>query len=189
MGGAKTGKTDKRARLIDSAAKLTHEHGFGRTALADIARDAEVPLGNIYYYFRTKAEIGEAIIARQAAGLREIREQWAPCSPKDRLLAFVQSVADNREALARSGCPIGSLCSELHKDGGSLATQSGQPFHELLVWLEMQFASMDRAREKAALALHLLSALQGAALLANTFHDPNLIVMETDQLRKWIHAL
>jgi len=30
--------------------------------LADIAREAEVPLGNVYYYFKTKDEIGEAIV-------------------------------------------------------------------------------------------------------------------------------
>jgi hypothetical protein len=53
----------------------------------------------------------------------------------------------------------------------------------------MQFAAMGRGREKTALALHLLSALEGAAVLAHTFHNPELIVVETDQLRKWLHGL
>jgi TetR/AcrR family transcriptional repressor of nem operon len=71
----------------------------------------------------------------------------------------------------------------------TLATQSGQPFQERLSWLEAQFAALGKSREKSALALHLLSALQGAALLVNTFRDPELIVVETDKLRKWLRGL
>jgi len=44
----------KRTRLINTASKLAHEHGFNQTTLADIARDSGVPLGNVYYYFKTK---------------------------------------------------------------------------------------------------------------------------------------
>jgi TetR/AcrR family transcriptional repressor of nem operon len=182
-------KEDKRSRLIDSAARLTYERGFGRTALADIARDAKVPLGNIYYYFKTKGEIGEEVVGRLVAYVREMRERSEAGSPQDCLLAFVQTVNDNREALAYRGCPVGTLCTELGKDGGELAAQAGQPFRELLTWMEMQFAAMGKGREKAALALHLLSALEGAALLAHTFNNPDLIVVETDLLRKWIRGL
>jgi TetR/AcrR family transcriptional regulator, transcriptional repressor for nem operon len=185
-----SGKTDKRSRLIDTASKLTYERGFAKMALADIARDAVVPLGNIYYYFKTKAEIGEAFIARRIAEVREMRRQCErSAQARDRLLAFVQIVADNREALARSGCPVGSLCAELHKEAGDLAAQSGEPFRELLNWFEAQFAGIGREREKTAFALHLLSALQGVALLANTFHDPELVVTEVEQLRGWIGGL
>jgi TetR/AcrR family transcriptional regulator, transcriptional repressor for nem operon len=183
-------KTDKRSRLIDTASKLTYERGFAKMALADIARDAAIPLGNIYYYFKTKAEIGEAVIARRVAEVREMRRLCERSSQaRDRLLAFVQVVADNREALARSGCPVGSLCAELHKEAGELAAQSGQPFKELLNWFEVQFTAIGKGREKTALALHLLSALQGVALLANTFHDPELVVIEAEQLQTWIRGL
>ena len=54
--------TDKRTRLIETAAKLTHEHGFNRTSLADIAEESGVPLGNVYYYFKTKEALGEALV-------------------------------------------------------------------------------------------------------------------------------
>jgi len=53
----------------------------------------------------------------------------------------------------------------------------------------MQFAALGKGREKKALALHLLSALQGVSLLANCFEDPKLVVIETDQLKEWIRAL
>jgi len=58
-----------------------------------------------------------------------------------------------------------------------------------LNWIEAQFAALGKGREKKALALHLLSALQGVSLLANCFDDPKLVVIEADQLKKWIRAL
>lgn len=183
-------KTDKRSRLIETAANLTYERGFGKTALADIAREAKVPLGNVYYYFKTKAEIGEAIVAQRVTEFRMMRQEWEKSeAPQDRLVAFIQMTVENRDALARSGCPVGSLCAELDKDGGELAKEASRPFMELLNWIQAQFAALGKGRERKALALHLLSALQGVSLLANCFDDPKLVVIEAHQLKKWIRTL
>jgi TetR/AcrR family transcriptional repressor of nem operon len=185
----KTG-SDKRERLIDAAADLSYRRGFGEMALADIARQAEVPLGGVYYYFKTKADIGEAIVARRVAKSRAMRETWDRLdSPKRRLQSLVELTLANREGLARSGCPIGSLCSELHKDGGALAKEATRPFADLLQWMETQFAALGRGRQRKALALHLLAALQGVSLLAHSFADPELVVIEASHLKQWIEEL
>lgn len=181
---------DKRARLIETATKLAYERGFANTALSDIAREAEVPLGNIYYYFKTKTEIGEAVIARHLAALEAQRIEWERAeTPKGRLRALVQTTIDNRGMLARSGCPMGSLCAELHKGDGVLAQAASRPFAALLAWIESQFEALGKGEDKRGLALHLLSALQGVSLLANIFHDPDLVILEGDQLKAWIGSL
>src|SRR6266404_7694875 len=82
---------DKRSRLLSAAVELGYQNGFGATSLADIAREAEVPLGNVYYYFKTKDEIGEAIVELRLAELSPQRQRWNEAgSPKDRLCACVQ---------------------------------------------------------------------------------------------------
>jgi len=48
---------DKRARLVDGACRAFYEQGVEHTTLADIARIADVPLGNVYYYFKTKDDL------------------------------------------------------------------------------------------------------------------------------------
>src|ERR1700739_925289 len=107
---------DKRSRLVSAAVGLAHPNGVGATALADIAREAEVPLGNVYYYFKTKDEIGEAIVELRLAQLSAQRQQWDEGgSPKDRLCACVQSVFENKDCLAQRGCAAGTFCSDLHK--------------------------------------------------------------------------
>ncbi len=186
---AKTGE-NKRERLVRAAAQLSHAQGFAAISLADIAQSARVPLGNIYYYFKTKAAIGEAIIAERLAELQRLQEacETAPTA-QGRLKAFVQMTVDNRATLARAGCPVGSLCAELSKDAGGLGKEAGVPLRKLLTWMEAQFAALGRNDERRSLALHLLAALQGVSLLANCFRDPAPVVREAKLLKAWIETL
>ncbi len=181
---------DKRTRLIDTAAKLAHEHGFHKTSLADIARESGVPLGNVYYYFKTKEALGEALVEKLSTGFARMRERWAAIpDPKARLEAFIQMTIDNRDSLARSGCPIGTLCAELHKEGGPLAEHAATLFGDSLTWMEAQFQEVGRGDESRHLAVHLLSALEGASLLTHTFHDPNVVTGESNRLKLWVRSL
>jgi AcrR family transcriptional regulator len=181
---------DKRSRLIRAAADLSHVRGLGKVSLADIAQSADVPLGNVYYYFKTKAAIGEAVVARRASELEKLQVACdTASSPRARLKAFIQMTVDNRDALARAGCPVGSLCAELGKEAGSLAAEAATPFRNLLDWLEGHFAALGCEDERRTLALHLLAALQGVSLLANCFHDPNVVVREAKYLKAWVDEL
>lgn len=181
---------DKRVRLIDAAMKLSHEQGFAATTLADVANAADVPLGNVYYYFRTKEAIGEALVQRRLDDSRAIRDRWGEeADPRDRLQAFVQMTVGNRRHLARSGCPIGSLCSELNKGRGPLAEHSNRLFAELLSWLEDQFRALGQGTESRGLAVHLLSVLQGASVLTHSFGTPKYVEGEARRMTEWIRSL
>jgi len=184
------GKADNRTRLLQAAEKVTYRHGFGKAALADIAKEARVPLGNVYYYFKTKDQIGDAIIDLRVSRFRRLLQELnEAASPKERLCGFVQIKINNREGLARSGCPVGTLCSELHKDGGAVAKKSTVLFAEALAWMEAQFQALGKGADSRGLAVHLLSATQGVSVLAHTFHAPSLIEMEAARLKEWIRAL
>src|SRR5258708_33940193 len=118
----RTAQPDKRTRLIETAMKLAYKHGFREKSLADIAKAAHVPIGNVYYYFKTKDELGEAVVERRLAGFRAFREELDRLSsPKERLFAFVGRIHRNREQLARGGCPLGRPGTELPQEGGRLA--------------------------------------------------------------------
>src|SRR5215470_7953066 len=92
----------KRERLVESARVLIHEQGAHRTTLADVAERAEVPLGNVYYYFKSKDELIGAVLdgyRQEAAALIAAFERHR--SPQARLKALVQNWADMREMVAR----------------------------------------------------------------------------------------
>jgi|SRR5215470_18698881 len=181
---------DKRTRLIETAMKLAYKHGFRETSLADIAEAARVPVGNVYYYFKTKEELGEAVVERRLEEFRALREELERLSsPKDRLLAFVDSIQHNKEQLARGGCPLGGLCSELHKEGGGLAKKSAALFTEPTGWLEEQFRAAGHKEDARGLAVHVFCTFQGMAAVAQAAGDPELVVMEVKRLKDWIGTL
>jgi TetR/AcrR family transcriptional regulator, transcriptional repressor for nem operon len=179
----------KRERLIEGARRVLHVQGVENTTLADIANAADVPVGNVYYYFKTKDELVEAAIAAHA---REITATLAELerhrTPKARLKAFVRMLADQRELTARYGCPQGSLCSELDKRDDEANRSCAQLMKLPIDWAEQQLHAMGR-RDAAELAVALIAAYQGIALLTNTFRDPQLMSREGSRLERWIDSL
>jgi AcrR family transcriptional regulator len=94
--------TLKRDRLIEAAKIMFYQQGVMGTTLADIAQQAQVPLGNIYYHFRTKDALVEAVIQ---AHLQELQSLFAQLDrqpdPRQRLLGCLQpSVRVNTRSLA-----------------------------------------------------------------------------------------
>lgn len=183
-------KTDKRVRLIEAAKLLIHQKGFNQTTLADIAQEADVPLGNVYYYFKTKEAIGEAVIERRTiehnAFLSSLDENP---DPKQRLFALVAFNPEELELIARYGCPVGGLCQELGKQGGALADQAAKLLHDLLGWTENQFQSLGFGDKSSDLALNVVSGIQGAYLLMHTFKDPQLAMREAKFLKEWLEKV
>lgn len=183
-------KTDKRVRLIEAAKLLIHQQGFNLTTLADIAQEADVPLGNVYYYFKTKEAIGIAVIEKRAAEWAERLASWSELTdPLARLMMLVKYSLENIEQTARFGCPIGGLCQELGKQGGPLSDLAAKLLHDVLVWSEEQFRAVGLADKSAGLSLNLISSIQGMYLLTHTFKDPKLSHRHCEELKSWLETI
>jgi AcrR family transcriptional regulator len=180
----------KRERLVAAATELVHRQGIERTTLADIAKAADVPVGNVYYYFKTKDEVIAAVIDAYS---RQIRATLAAIdaghrSPKARLKALVRELTAQGETVAQFGCPIGTLCSELGKRAGESGPLAADLMRLPAEWAEEQFRSLGRddARD---LAFDLLAVYEGSALLANTRRQPDLLSRAAGRLDHWIDKL
>lgn len=179
----------KRERLIAGARQVLHEQGVEKTTLADIAQAADVPVGNVYYYFKTKDELVAAAIDGHAEQVRETLASFEHHrTPKARLKAFVRMLVDQRDVTARYGCPQGSLCSELDKRQDDLDRNCVQLLEVPIDWAERQFRLLGR-RDARDLAVALIASYQGIALLTNTFRDPDLMTREGRRLERWIDSL
>jgi AcrR family transcriptional regulator len=189
MPNSVTPTAGKRERLVESATALIHEQGVHRTTLAEVAQRAEVPVGNVYYYFKTKDELVGAVLAgyqEEAESL--IRNFERARTPQARLKALVRNWSDMRDAVVSHGCPIGTLCAELDKLEGGLDREAAGVMARIIDWAEDQFRQLGRA-DARDLAVALFAGIQGAALLANTFRDPSLLVRQTRHLERWIDSL
>ena len=181
-------QNDKRSRLIDAANDLIYQQTFNVTTLADIAAKASVPLGNVYYYFKTKDDILKAVVQKKSAALQTLFADWeALASPKDRILAFIQHSLSQAETTAHFGSDIGSLCQELGKTAGELSQLSAELMQQMVEWVTTQFRALGKNAETADdLAKYLISSLQGVSLLTLTFKDPALLKRESKTLEYWL---
>jgi TetR/AcrR family transcriptional repressor of nem operon len=187
--GPRGGTPGKRERLVEGARVTFHEQGVEGTTIADIAQAAEVPVGNVYYHFKTKDELVQAAIDAHA---QEVREALASLergrTPKARLKAFVRMIASKGDLTSRYGCPQGTLCSELDKRADPLARDAATLMQIPIAWAERQFREMGR-RDARDLAVALIAAYQGISLLTNTLREPELMTRETRRLERWIDSL
>ena len=53
-----------RDQILNAAARLIHLQGYQCTSLDDVLRESGVGKGNFYYYFKSKEDLGYAIIDR-----------------------------------------------------------------------------------------------------------------------------
>jgi TetR/AcrR family transcriptional regulator, transcriptional repressor for nem operon len=182
---------DKRAELVTAAAVLLHEQGFHRTTLADVADRASVPLGNVYYYFKTKEALAEAVIAAHEQALRARFASWdtAHRDPRARLRRLVRAPLDTRDRVIQFGCPHGSLCQELEKLGADapLARAGARLLALYIDWSDAQFRALGcDKRESRSLAADLVASVQGTMLLANTLRSAALLAAQLRRVERWL---
>jgi AcrR family transcriptional regulator len=185
-------RNDKRTRLIEAAKTLFHQKGVNVTTLANIASLANVPLGNVYYYFQSKESIIVAVIEQCRKTVRESLQELEGRSsePKQRLLHLLSCAPEELEVLIAYGDHVGGLCHELSKEGGEVSDSASLIMREIIDWCASQFERMGKSTEIAAeLALSFISNLQGSRLLGLTFKNPEYITRQNQYLAQWIQSL
>jgi TetR/AcrR family transcriptional regulator, transcriptional repressor for nem operon len=182
-------RAGKRERLVAAACQVLHEQGVERTTLADIALAAGVPVGNVYYYFKTKDQLVEAAInahGNELAAMLSALDRRR--TPQARLKGLIRALVDQRELAAKYGCPFGTLACELDKRADGLDRAAAEVLGILVGWAERQFRAMGRA-DARDLAVALVASYQGVSLLTNAFRDPELMAREGRRLERWIDSL
>jgi AcrR family transcriptional regulator len=187
-----TRRNDKRNRLVQAADQLFRQQGINITTLANIAALANVPLGNVYYYFKSKESIVTAVIDIHAQRLKQLFRDWDTTlqNGKERLTALVKHQATLNEETLHFGDPLGSLCQELSKQGGDLADSSSHLLRDLYTWCQNQFKQLGKSETDAQnLAIQLLAGLQGISVLTLSFKDVSFAEKHTNMMLNWVETL
>ena len=185
-------KSDRtRSRIVQAANRLFYRKGYNRTSFSDVVDAADIPRGNIYYYFKTKDDILRAAVEYRLDVIRSMLEEWNRkfTDPADRLKRFLQVVANSRHAMAQWGCPMGTLNTELGKDQTDLRADTRRMFDLFAAWMAEQFAALGYADQGRELSLRLLSRAQGLTVLSHIYADPDFLASEVQELERWIDGL
>ena len=180
----------KRRQLVEGARRMIYHQGVERTTLADVATEANVAVGNIFYYFKTKDELVDAIIEDYSeSGDETLALLDRRRTPRTRLRAFVEAIDTGRDTISQYGCPLGTLASELSKRSAFEASSGSQNLLGSKVdWAERQFREMGHP-DARDLAVTLIAAYQGLAVLTHSLRDPELLHRQSQRLLRWIDAL
>lgn len=179
-----------RDQIVEAADRLFYRQGYEHTSFSDIADVVQISRGNFYFHFKSKDEILEAVIAKRLADREKLLERWESEGeePADRIRCFINILIANRADIKRYGCPLGTLSSELAKLNHASQDEANELFTLFRAWLRRQFTLLGRKKDADALAMHLLARSQGAATLANAFHDEKFIRQEVKQMYDWLEA-
>jgi len=182
---------NKRDRLIDSAAMLFHHNGLNATSLADIAKHADIPIGNVYYYFKTKEELALAAVSKRkeqfSAGYALLEEHID--DPRQRLIEAVYYFEKVRDEYTRYGCPIGKIIVDADTEKDNVVQTAAQVLTEFVIWAERQFRQLGHSSDARRYATSLMSGIQGASIMAKAARNPEIISDEILRLVNWIETL
>lgn len=179
-----------RSDIITCAKNLFYQRGYEATSFSDIVAASGLYRGNIYHYFKTKDEILGAVIQQRQTDIRAGLVYWNAQypDPKSRLNAFVAMVARSSE-LIEYGCPIGSLNIEIGKERQELQQEARVLFDLFRDWLTQQFVALGYMDNAETMGLHLLGRAQGIAVIAQVYHDANVLQRESKMLTDWVQEL
>ena len=176
-----------RDQILDVAGKLIHLRGYHATSLDDVLKESGVGKGNFYYYFKSKEDLGYAILDRmlQAFVERTLEPAFADAvaDPVVQIKEFLDRVLDNqRQRSCIGGCPMGNLASELSDVHEGFRQRLAGMFLQWRVTLaEVLARGQESGRlrsglDPASAAEFLVAALEGAILLTKVTRD--ISVME-----------
>ncbi|QKV19872.1 TetR/AcrR family transcriptional regulator [Oricola thermophila] len=172
----------RREALVLAAAELFWTRGFEASSLADIARASGVPLGNVYYYFKTKAELAGAVadlfVQQTESLIEEVRAETP--EPRERLRLLVARLQAAQQGRLQHGCPISRAVRDFRPEMPDQAARAAESFSLLTGFLATELGraglrpAIALSRARAAIAdwqgsIALAYALGAAPVLAECF--------------------
>jgi TetR/AcrR family transcriptional repressor of nem operon len=184
-----------RDQILNAAARLIHVQGYQSTSLDDVLRESGVGKGNFYYYFKSKEDLGYAIIDRitQAFVERSLGPAFADtdADPVTQIHAFLDRVLDaQRLRKCVGGCVMGNLASELSDVHEGFRLRLASIFDLWRVHLA-EAVSRGQARgrlradvDASRVAQFLVAGLEGSILLSKVTKDITVMERCVEELKR-----
>jgi len=182
---------DKRERLVSAAAKLFWYNGFHGASIKDIAQEADVPLGNVYYYFPDKAKLALAVAKIFTADTDQMLEEISSVGPepRKRLVQLFDRLATSDGSRVLHGCPIALACRDFKESAPDAALEAADAFSKLIIWIAKQRQTMgERPSIALADARQAIVEWQGAIVLAHGLQDSVLLAEAHRRIRRNLTA-
>jgi TetR/AcrR family transcriptional repressor of nem operon len=176
------GKKDTRSEIVRVGTDLISRQGFNATGIDAVLKEAAVPKGSFYHYFKSKEEFGLAVIDHFAERFEQRLDTFLTddeVSPLNRIRNYLETgltrVTQNH---CTRGCLIGNLGQEMADLNERFRTRLDEIFS---AWKERFAVCLTEAQQRGELSLALdaqllggfiLSGWEGAILRAKVMKSP-----------------
>jgi TetR/AcrR family transcriptional regulator, transcriptional repressor for nem operon len=186
-----------REAILVAATRLMGIHGYRNTSLDDVLRESGVGKGNFYYHFRSKEELGYAILDQLIEAFldRTLRPCFsdADVPPLGQIRCFLDRVRElQREHNCVGGCPLGNLAAEL--------SDLHEGFRGLLngvfsAWRQRLTEALRDAQGRGdvhadcrpeAVAHFLVASLEGAMLMTKLTKDIGVMEQCVHEMKRYL---
>jgi TetR/AcrR family transcriptional regulator, transcriptional repressor for nem operon len=171
--------------------------GYQNTSLDDVLRESGVSKGNFYYHFRSKEDLGYAILDQLVAGFLE--RTLEPCfsgseaGRLDQIRCFLDRLLEaQRERNCVGGCAMGNLACELSDVHEGFRARLASVF---TAWRERLTAVLREAQrrgevvegcEPESVGHFLVAGLEGAFLLSKVSKDIGVMEQCVMELKRYL---
>jgi len=195
-GRVRDGRSTREA-ILEAASRLIHVHGYNHTSLDDVLRESGVGKGNFYYHFKSKEELGYAILDQIIASFLERTLEPCFADPAGDALTQIRCFLDRvleaqRERNCVGGCPLGNLVAELSDVHEGFRARLASVFAAwrerltLVLRAEQGRGGVDDACRPDAVADFLVASLEGAILLTKLTKDIAVLEKCVAEMKRYL---
>jgi TetR/AcrR family transcriptional repressor of nem operon len=193
---ARDGKPTRDA-IVGAATRLMRIKGYNATSLDDVLSASDVGKGSFYHYFRSKEDLGYAILERIVASF--IERTVDPCfsdagvKPLTQIRCLLDRVVEaQRERNCVGGCPLGNLASELSDVHPGFRARLAEVFSAWRARLNLALQEAQRRGDVGddcrpdVIAHFLVASLEGAILMTKVTKDIAVMEQCVGELKRYL---
>jgi TetR/AcrR family transcriptional repressor of nem operon len=184
-----------REAILRAAARLMHLHGYNATSVDDVLRESAVGKGNFYYYFKSKEDLGYAIVDKLVRALLEGTVD--PCFTGGGGLREIHCFLDRvleaqRQRNCVGGCALGNLASELSDVHEGFRQRLAEVFS---AWRQRLTRALTNAQTRGevtadcwpeTVAHFLVASLEGAILMTKVAKEITVMEQCVGELKRYL---
>jgi TetR/AcrR family transcriptional repressor of nem operon len=195
--GRVRGGRSTREAILEAATRLMHVQGYQNTSLDDVLRESGAGKGNFYHHFRSKEDLGYAILDQLVA--RFLGRTLEPCfsdtdAPRlGQIGCFLDRVLQaQRERNCVGGCAMGNLACELSDVHEGFRARLASVFTG---WRERLTLALREAQQRGevvtgcdaeSIGYFLVASLEGAILLSKVSKDIGVMEQCVMELKRYL---
>ncbi len=188
-------------KFLDAAQKLMIKKGFAATSLDDLCKLAGLTKGSFFHYFKSKEDLGKAVLERFCSSSQKMMQDCGCGSKKEndplkRVYGYIDAVVGSlRDKGGDQGCLLGAFATELADTHPQIRDLCDRGFEG---WAKVLKKDLKEAKDRYAsrkdvdvdgLAEHMIAIVEGAQILARAKKDRKVIERNMVHLKKYLQSV